>query len=90
MESIDAELGVSSGFDLDMKSNQDLEEVAKQVLDKVRETFDLVKPEAESLVINTLETGKRLDSKPMVISGVSNSILIFGGIALILYLVLKK
>lgn len=90
METIDAQLGVSNSFDLDMKSNQDLEGVGKQVLSKVQETFDLVKPEAETLLRNTLETGKRLDAKPMVIGGVSNSIFVFGGLAVILYFLLRK
>jgi hypothetical protein len=90
METIDAELGVSNAFDLDMKSNQDIDGVGKQVLNKVQETFDLVVPEAETLLKNTLDSGKRLDSKPKVVGGVSNSLLVYGGLAVILYFLLRK
>lgn len=65
-------------------------DAAKDVLNKVQETYDLVKPEAENLVKNVLDSGKRLDAKPRVVSSVPNSILIYGGLALVLYLVFKK
>jgi hypothetical protein len=67
-----------------------IDNAGKEVLQKVQETYDLVKPEAENLVKNVLDSGKRLDAKPRVVSSVPNSILIYGGLALVLYLVFKK
>ncbi len=69
---------------------QDLENMGKDVLTKVQETYDLVRPEAETLVGNVLDSGKRLDAKPRVFGGVPNSVLVYGGIALVLILILRK
>jgi len=65
-------------------------DAAKDVLDKVQETYDLVKPEVETIATGVLSSGKRLDTKPRVFASVPNSLLVYGGLALVLYLVLKK
>jgi hypothetical protein len=68
----------------------DIETAGKDVLTKVQETYDLVKPEVETITAGVLSSGKRLDAKPRVFSAVPNSLLVYGGIAVVLYLVLKK
>jgi hypothetical protein len=71
-------------------SGQDLENLGKDILTKVQETYDLVKPEVETITTGVLSSGKRLDTKPRVFSAVPNSLLVYGGIAVVLYLVFKK
>lgn len=68
----------------------DADVIAKDVLTKVQETYDLVKPEVETITAGVLSSGKRLDEKPRVFSSVPNSILVYGGLAVVLYLVFKK
>lgn len=69
---------------------ENLEGAGRELLTKARETYDLVVPEGENIVRGVLGSGKRLDSKKRVFSAVPNTILVYGGVALILYLVLKK
>lgn len=69
---------------------QDVEDAGQELLSKAQETFDLVLPEGENLAKGVLNTGKRLDSKERVFQAIPNSVLIFGGLAVILFFVLKK
>jgi hypothetical protein len=97
MAMIDEELGVMAlpspanpmGRDTEL-TTQELENLGKDVLTKVQETYDLVKPEVETITAGVLSSGKRLDTKPRVFSSVPNSLLVYGGLAVILYLVFKK
>lgn len=97
MAMIDEELGVMvpaspanpKGLDAEI-AVKDLETAGKDVLTKVQETYDLVKPEVETITAGVLSSGKRLDAKPRVFSAVPNSLLVYGGLAVVLYLVFKK
>lgn len=96
MAIIDEELGVivtptanPSGLSTP-EAVKDLENAGKDVLNKVQETYDLVKPEVETITAGVLSSGKRLDSKPRVFSAVPNSLLVYGGLAVVFYLVFKK
>jgi hypothetical protein len=97
MAMIDEELGVmalpspANPMNRDAElAGQDLENLGKDVLTKVQETYDLVKPEVETITAGVLSSGKRLDKKPRVFAAVPNSLLVYGGIAVVLYLVFKK
>jgi hypothetical protein len=91
MSMIDSELGIGTP-DVVTKPIDPVvtNDAGKEVLEKVQETYDLVKPEAKELVTNVLESGKRLDAKPRVFKSIPNSILVYGGLAVVLYLVFKK
>lgn len=87
---IDSELGIGTP-DVEMKPIDPVApDMGKEVMTKVQETYDLVKPEAETLAKNVLQSGKRLDAKPRVFASVPNSLLVYGGLAVVLYLVFKK
>jgi hypothetical protein len=91
MAQIDEELGIKTpNANVDASIVNEVEDGGKDVLKKVQETYDLVKPEAETLVKNVLDSGKRLDAKPRVVGSVPNSLLVYGGIALVLFLVFRK
>lgn len=90
MSMIDSELGIGTPDVVTKPIDPVVEDAGKEVLTKVQETYDLVKPEAETLVKGVLQSGKRLDAKPRVFSSVPNSLLVYGGVALVLYLVFKK
>jgi hypothetical protein len=91
MPMIDAELGIATP-DVVVKPIDPVvtNDAGQEVLQKVQETYDLVKPEAKELVSNVLQSGKRLDAKPRVFKSIPNSILVYGGLAVVLYLVFKK
>lgn len=93
MSTIDGQLGFPPGGGKPSREEalaQELDNAGKDVLTKVQETYDLVKPEVETITAGVLSSGKRLDAKPRVFSAVPNSLLVYGGLALVLYLVLKK
>jgi hypothetical protein len=91
MAQIDEELGIKTpNTSMDASIVNEVEDGGKDVLKKVQETYDLVKPEAETLVKNVLDSGKRLDAKPRVVGSVPNSLLVYGGLALVLFLVFRK
>jgi hypothetical protein len=97
MAMIDEELGImalpspANPMNRDAElAGQDLENLGKDVLTKVQETYDLVKPEVQTITAGVLSSGKRLDTKPRVFASVPNSLLVYGGLAVVLYFILKK
>jgi hypothetical protein len=90
MPIIDEELGFGKP-DVELKPIEEaVTNDGNAVMEKVQETYDLVKPEMQTLVKNVLDSGKRLDSKSRVFKSVPNSVLIYGGLAVVLFLVFKK
>jgi hypothetical protein len=100
MKSIEKELGLGY-FNADSKSQPTLDKVAsdvvtlgedtaKEAMKLAEETYDVAKPEVEAAVGGVKQSIANLDAKKQIVTGVPNSVWVFGLALFGVYLLFRK